>query len=104
MSEPVTAAETKPAAFDPHAYIRDANVTEQARREGKAPEAKPVETKPAEVKAEPVEQHTSRSQRREQNRLREELGVERGKRELLEQQLAERAKPADGKAEDPEPV
>lgn len=107
MSE--IASPAAPAAFDPAAYIKNANERDRARREGKTVAAPAAAAAPAtETKTDPPVR-LSRSERRAQNRLREELGVERGKRELLEAQLQElqkgktaEIKPAAADA-DPEP-
>lgn len=87
MSTAVAATPAEAPVFDAKAYIEAAN-------KGERPvPGKPEEPKPAEAKAEPekpaaaappAEPRLPRSVRREINHLREQLGAERARREILE--------------------
>jgi hypothetical protein len=83
-----------PPQFDATQYIKQRNEAEQAARSGKpVPKVEePAAPKTAEPPAKPAEDdHASqvpRSIRRELNRMREELGYERGRSETLEALLA----------------
>lgn len=101
METVVTPPAESKETFDVGAYLKNANLAEQAKREGKpaptpAPAAAAVEPKPPETPP------MTRAQRRAANRLHEELGAERARRELAEAENA-RLK-AGGAAAAPKPV
>lgn len=111
----VTPGQGTEKTFDSAAYIKEQNERDQARREGKPVETKPDQAAVAETTAAAAAEPTvklSRSERRAQNLLRENLGAERAKRELLEAELAAlkaklegtaTTKPAEATDDDPEP-
>jgi len=106
------------ASFDAKAYIKEANQAEADRRAGKVPPIKSgseVGTPPPggppvapPIDGEPTHARVSRSQRRESNRLREELGAARARADMMAEELerSRRAAPAASAAApvaDPEP-
>lgn len=103
----------QPKAFDPIAHITARNEAEQAQRSGKPVgpvKVDAVDTEPAKpvpgIPEEPVKPEAprlSRSQRREQNRLREEIGMLKGRLQAFEE-MGIKPKQAEVKAaDDPEP-
>lgn len=96
MAEEAAVVVEKP--FDVAEYIKNRNQAEADARAGKIP-AQPVKVEEPEKVAEPEPELdapvTTRAQRRMQNRLNQELGAERARREAAERELAElRAKPS----------